>query len=146
MTSTSPPRSDRLVALVNYGLFIAAPFTLGVLAFAAVMIAYARRGRADPLTRGHYDHQIRAFWTDLIVVILGFVCGWAALGMGLGTMVAAMGVQTPGLAEGPMEAWTWALALAWALLWLRGLGGLMLGSAIGAIRLASGQPARKRRR
>jgi uncharacterized membrane protein len=145
MTAAAPKHAERAVAMINYGLFIAAPFTLGALALGAVLVAYARKGRADPVTKSHYERQIRAFWIDLVQVVLGFVCGWAAVAGGIGTLFAATGVGRASLNEGRLEIWTLVFAVLWAILWLKGFGGLMLGSLIGAYRLASGQPARKTR-
>ena len=145
------PRShplERLVAMANYGLMIAAPFTLNTLGFVAVGIGYARRGHADPITRSHYDHQIRSFWMDLLMVGLGFVCGSGALAAGFGAVLEdflqSAGVKLPWSYD-PVHIGIGAIGLlvAWALCWAIGLGGLLIGSIIGALRLASGLPAGK---
>jgi uncharacterized membrane protein len=138
--------ADRLLALVSYGFLIAAPFTLGALAVLAILIAYIRRGRAEPLAKSHFERQIRTFWMDLIVVAIGFICGWGALGAGIGAALVAAGFPLPGnWSAGPIGAGALALAAIWLFAWSMGLGGLVLGSIRGAVRLASGRPAGKTR-
>ena len=147
--SSSHP-AERLAALVNYGLLIIAPFTLGVLGLAAVMVAYARRGHADPVTRTHYDFQIRRYWMDLVLVGLGFICGSGALAAGFGAAIeggmAAMGVRFPVHYDAVhIGAGAIFLLVAWLVLWAMGLLGLLFGSLFGALRLASGRPMGKTR-
>ena len=70
--SADGPSDDehRTMALVAWGLLLG-----GVVAFlpglVAAMVAYAKRGDAPPLWRGHYDRVIRMFWIWLILVIIG---------------------------------------------------------------------------
>ena len=150
MTADLSPRTnpvERVLALGCYGLLIAAPFTLGLLAFLAVLIAYWRRGAADAFVRSHYQRQIRSFWIDLIVVALGVACAVGALATGVGAVLFGLSeptTTTPGTLPATLGAV--ALALVCGALLLRGVGGLVVGSALGAIRLASGRPARKTRR
>jgi uncharacterized membrane protein len=135
-----------MAAMTSYALMILAPFTLNALGLLAVAIGYARRGRADPVTRTHYDHQIRRFWLDLLMVGLGFVCGSGALAAGFGALLEGalleMGVKLPWRYD-PVHIGIGAigLLLAWILLWAWGLLGLLVGSIIGAARLAQGLPA-----
>ena len=139
--------AGRLTALVGYGLLIIAPFTLGTLALAAMAIAYLRRRKAGPLARSHFDYQIRSFWTDISLVGLGALCGWAALAMGLGTLAGAVGLSLPqGMSTGALGWTAIGLGLAWLVLWLWGFVGLLLGSVHGSIRLAAGLPMGKTRR
>ena len=152
---TRPPASaihpaERLAVLVNYGLLMVAPFTLNILGLGAVMVAYARRGYADPLTRSHYDFQIRRYWMDLVLVGLGFVCGAGALAAGFGAAIeggmAAFGVRMPVHYDAVhIGAGAIFLLVVWLVLWAMGLLGLLLGSIYGALRLASGQPMGKTR-
>ncbi len=147
--SASHP-AERLTALVNYVLLFIAPFTLGALGLAAIGVAYARRGYADPVTRTHYDFQIRRYWMDLVLVGLGFICGAGALAAGFGAAIeegmAAMGVRIPVHYDAVhIGAGAIFLLVAWLVLWAIGLIGLLLGSIYGAVRLASGQPMGKTR-
>lgn len=138
--------AERMAAMTNYALLIVAPFTLNALGLVAVAIGYARRGRADPLTRSHYDHQIRRFWLDLIMVGLGFICGSGALAAGFGALLLevlhSVGLTLPWTYD-PVHIGVGAIGLliAWLLCWAIGLGGLLIGSVVGAMRLASGLPA-----
>lgn len=154
MTATPAYRShplERMAAMTNYALMIVAPFTLNLLGLLAVAIGYARRGHADPITRTHYDHQIRRFWLDLMMVGLGFICGSGALAAGFGAVfgdvLQSIGVKLPWSYD-PVHIGLGAIGLfvAWLFLWAWGLGGLLIGSVIGAMRLASGLPAGKVRR
>ena len=138
--------AERMAALINYGLMAAAPFTLGLLAPVALIIAYLRRGRADPITRTHYRQQIRNFWGDLMVLAVGLVCGWGALAAGFGAALEAVGVRMPGeYSAVHVGIGAIVLAVLWSLFWIWGILGLVLGSIFGAMRLASGRPASKTR-
>ena len=138
--------TDRLAAMINYGLMAAAPFTLGVLAIVALLVAYLRRGRADPISRSHYEQQIRNFWTDLMVLGIGFICGWGALAAGVGAALEAMGVPLPGYYSAVhIGVGAFVLGGLWLLFWAWGFFGLVFGSITGAMRLASGRPASKTR-
>jgi uncharacterized membrane protein len=146
MTTSEADRAggaDRALALATYGMLIAAPFTLGLLALLAIIIAYLRRGGAEPLARGHYERQIRSFWMDLIVLAIGFICGWGALGAGIGAALAASGLPVGNWNPVHIGVGAIVLALIWLGTWALGLGGLVLGSIFGAMRLASGRPAGK---
>lgn len=136
--------ADRALALATYGMLIAAPFTLGLLAMLAIVIAYTRRGRAEPVARSHFERQIRSFWMDVIVLAIGFICGWGALGAGIGAALAASGFPMPGnWSPAPIGLGAIVLGLIWLGTWGLGLGGLVVGSIFGAMRLASGRPAGK---
>jgi uncharacterized membrane protein len=149
MTAEASPRShpaERMAAMTGYALMIVAPFTLNTLGLAAVAIGYARRDYADRITRTHYDRQIRSFWLHLMMVGLGFICGSGALAAGFGALLAGalleLGVRLPWHYD-PVHIGVGAIGLlvAWLLLWVWGLLGLMIGSLIGAARLAQGLPA-----
>jgi len=143
--------AERLAALVNYGLLIAAPFTLNSLGLLAMFIAYTRRGSADPVARSHFDFQIRRYWMDLLLVGLGFVCAAGALAAGFGAGIegtmAGFGVALP-VRYDAVHIGVGAIVLfvLWLALWAMGLLGLLFGSIYGALRLASGLPAGKTRR
>lgn len=142
--------AERLAALVNYGLLIAAPFTLNSLGLLAMVIAYWRRGSADPVARSHFDFQIRRYWMDLLMVALGFLCAAGALAAGFGAAIegamASFGVRLA-VHYDPVHIGLGAIVLLalWLLLWAIGLLGLLFGSLFGAMRLASGRPMGKTR-
>jgi uncharacterized membrane protein len=138
--------ADRALAMATYGMLIAAPFTLGLLAMLAIVIAYIRRGRAEPVAKSHFERQIRSFWLDVIVLAIGFICGWGALGAGIGAALAASGIPMPGnWSPAPIGIGAIVLGLIWLGTWGLGLGGFFIGSIFGAMRLASGRPAGKSR-
>ena len=136
----------RAGALANYVLMFLATFTVGLLSPLALVIAYWRRGGADPIARSHYDHQIAEFWKDILLIVAGGVCGFMALAGGIGTLVGIGGFRLPG-GMTFMQTGTATLALAaiWAVLWIWGFLNLIIGSALGFMRLASGKPAGKTR-
>ncbi|MGZ8363770.1 MAG: hypothetical protein ACXW3D_07695 [Caulobacteraceae bacterium] len=137
----TPNPIDKGAAMLNYIFLIISPFTLGFLAVIALIFAYLRRGGSDPMTRTHYDHQIKNFWHDFLILILGILCGIGAIAAGAGSLLGLTGIQLPG-GYGSGQAGLLALGLgaAWAILWIWGFLGLFLGSVRGALRLARGAP------
>jgi uncharacterized membrane protein len=135
-----PTHGERGTAALVYGLLLAAPFTFGVLAWVALIIAWVRRGAVDEVARSHHRHQLRAFVDDAVVLVLSVIVGWAALAGGIGSALGIAGVELPfGLEARHLGAWTVGLALLWLVLWLWGFIGLIVGSLRGALRLARGQ-------
>jgi uncharacterized membrane protein len=135
-----PTHGERGTAALVYVLLLAAPFTFGVLAWAALLIALVRRQAGDEVARSHYRHQLRAFVDDAVVLVLSVIVGWTALAGGLGAMLGVGGVALPfGLDARQLGAWTIGLALLWLVLWIYGFVGLIVGSLRGVLRLARGQ-------
>ncbi len=135
-----PTHGERGGAALGYFLLLIAPFTFGVLAWVALIIAMLRRDSADEVARSHYRHQLRAFVDDAIVLVLSVIVGWAALAGGIGSALGVAGVELPfGLEARQLGAWTIGLAALWLVLWLWGFVGLIVGSVRGALRLARGQ-------
>jgi uncharacterized membrane protein len=133
--------TERSFAFLCYGLLFFATFTLGLLAVIAVILAYGRRNSPDPIARTHFRKQIKTFWGDLWLIVIGAVCGYLALAGGLGTLVGLTGVSLPGGFTTEGAGWTAvAFGVAWAILWIWGFLNLILGSIAGAARLASGKP------
>ncbi|WP_018176575.1 hypothetical protein [Thioalkalivibrio sp. AKL8] len=79
-TTDEPEVSDRTIGFVGYALYIAAPFTGGLTALAAVIIAYIQRGNENGILRSHWTNIIRMFWTSfaVFVVIVGIWIMWMA--------------------------------------------------------------------
>ena len=137
---TSPSRPDRAGALAGYLMLLAAPFTFGVLAWAALVLAWARRGAADEVARSHFRHQLRSFVDDAIVLVLSVAVGWTALASGGGSLIGLTGAALPfGLKAAHLGGWAIALAVLWLGLWLYGFIGLIVGSLRGVLRLSRGQ-------
>ncbi len=140
MTGVKLANTERGTAALAYALLLIAPFTFGVLAWVALVIAWVRRHAADEVARSHYRHQLRAFVDDAIVLVLSVIVGWAALAGGIGSALGIAGVELPfGIDARHLGAWTLGLALLWLILWIYGFVGLIVGSLRGALRLARGQ-------
>ncbi len=140
-------RSHRAGAMLNYGLMFFATFTFGLLSPLALILAYARRKGADPISRSHYDHQIKSFWQDIILIVVGAACGYGAIALGIGTLLGISGVNLPGgVSGGQAGMLAIGLALAWGVLWIWGFLNLIIDSAVGFMKLASGKPAGKKPR
>jgi uncharacterized membrane protein len=135
-----PTSGERGGAALGYCLLLIAPFTFGVLAWMALIIAALRKESADEVARSHYRHQLRAFADDAIVLVVSVLVGWAALAGGIGSALGIAGIPLPfGLDARELGAWTIGLAVAWLVLWLYGFIGLIVGSLRGLLRLARGQ-------
>lgn len=133
--------TDRVFAFIAYGCMFFATFTLGLLALVGVLIAYSRKRSADPVARSHFRKQIKAFWGDLLLIVIGGAAGYLALASGIGTLIGLSGVALPGGVTIAMAGWmTFALFIAWGLLWIWGFLNLIVGSLFGAARLAAGRP------
>ncbi|MTI14691.1 DUF4870 family protein [Sansalvadorimonas verongulae] len=78
------PQSDRTPVHISYGIMAVSVFTAFPM-FIAIIVSWLNRGRCiDPLLIAHYNWQIRTFWVNLIVGIIGFclifvVIGWVIL-------------------------------------------------------------------
>ena len=139
-------RGDRTILAFNYALMFLATFTFGLLSPLAVLIAYLRRGGSAPMERSHFDFQIRSFWHDVGLVIIGAMAGFAALAGGLGAILGLGGLQLPGGITWVQAGWvTILLAIAWGVLWLYGFINLVFDSVRGLMRLASGRSMGKTR-
>jgi len=137
---------DGAILAFNYVLMFLATFTFGLLSPLAVLIAYLRRGGSGPVERSHFDFQIKSFWHDVGLVIIGAAAGFAALAGGLGTILGLGGLQLPGGISWAQAGWmTIALAALWAILWLYGFVNLLFDSVRGFMRLASGRGMGKTR-
>jgi uncharacterized membrane protein len=67
------PTTDSLrgAALIGYGLFLAAYFTAGLTAVAAVVLAYLKQSEAHgTIWASHFRNQIVVFWVMAITFVL----------------------------------------------------------------------------
>lgn len=146
MTDQSPlGGSQRNLALVGYGLLIAAVFFAGAPALVAVVIAYSQRPEAPPAIRRHYDLQIRIFWVGFALALAAGLCLMGALVSSVGDVVAY--TQTAGLPSTRdfdidmsrlrLDGRVVALLVGFVALTLVSLAWMVCASAIGFIRLAS---------
>ena len=126
---SSPPAErgddgDCALGTVVYGLYLAAPLTLGLSGLAGSLLALRRRDRAGPLAASHFRFQVWTFWAAAFAVGAGAL--WALLG----------GVQTTGTGDND-GAW---LALS-GLALCAGAGLAYLGATVyGLARLLSRSP------
>lgn len=80
--ATRSTDSDRVLAVVNYVLFLVSPGTIGFSTIIAVILAYVRRDRSEGFVTSHYTYQIYTFWYGLGMGILGWLTIWI-FGLGL---------------------------------------------------------------
>lgn len=74
---------ERTMAMLAWALLLAGVVTF-IAGVVAVIIAYARRGGAPDLWRGHYGAVIKMFWIWLLLLVIGtpltlIVIGYAVL-------------------------------------------------------------------
>ena len=62
--------SGRDAAKLVYILYFVG-FFLPLCALAGLILAYVKRGEADPLAAGHFEFQIRSFWIGLAACVIG---------------------------------------------------------------------------
>ena len=67
-----PLISDYGLALAVYILYLAGFFT-GVSAVVGLIIAWMQVERAEPLSRSHFQFQIRTFWIGLLYLVAGAI-------------------------------------------------------------------------
>lgn len=74
-------------AIVVWGLFVAAIFSLALTALLGVIVAYVKRpDLAGTAYHSHMTSAIRTFWTGLIVGILGSLL--SVIGIGILILIA----------------------------------------------------------
>lgn len=71
-------KAERATALVIYGLYLAAPFSIGITGLVGALMASGRRMRASALSRTHYRFQVWSFWAATGAAVTGGF--WAAVG------------------------------------------------------------------
>lgn len=74
------PQPDRTPAHISYAIMAVSVFTAFPM-FIAVIISWLNRGRViNPLLIAHYSWQIRTFWINLIVGIIGVILTFVMIG------------------------------------------------------------------
>jgi len=62
---------NRLLAIVVYGLYLAALLSCGIAGIAGVIVAYIKRGEAQgTIWESHFNNQINAFWVWFALVLV----------------------------------------------------------------------------
>lgn len=139
--------SDRGAAFLVYLIMFVSPFMVGAPMLLATGIAMARKGSADDLSRSHFNYQINTMGKDIVLEIVGAICLWLAVFGGLATLAGeAPGHLMPTTFQPErMGLFSLGLLLVWLICWAWAALSLFLTPAVGALRLASGKPARRGR-
>jgi uncharacterized membrane protein len=71
------PTDARTLAIIVYGLYIAAVFTGGASGLVGVILAYVKRAdtKGTPF-ESHFENAIQAFWIWLIGFVVGILTTW----------------------------------------------------------------------
>lgn len=71
------PTDARTLAIIVYGLYIAAVFTGGASELVGVILAYVKRNdtKGTPF-ESHFENAIQAFWIWLIEFVVGILTSW----------------------------------------------------------------------
>jgi uncharacterized membrane protein len=77
LTVTAAPTDARTLAIIVYGLYIAAVFTGGASGLVGVILAYVKRNdtKGTPF-ESHFENAIQAFWIWLIGFFVGALTTW----------------------------------------------------------------------
>ena len=143
----APNGLDRNLAMFGYLCLFFTVLFGGLPAFVMVILAYARRGEVDAVTRSHLRFQIKSFWWCFWLTVLGGVALIAAIILGFGEFVhqvaPAAAAWTDRLADQsgrPTGALVWmtlagsGALLLWATLWT------LFAPLWGGFKLAVGAP------
>jgi len=89
VVTPSPVTDVRTLAIIVYGLYIAALFTGGASGLVGVVLAYVKRNdtKGTPF-ESHFENAIQAFWIWLIGFVVGLLTTWLFL-IGFLIMLAA---------------------------------------------------------
>ncbi len=72
---------DRVLAIVNYVLFLVGPAN-GLTMIIAAVLAYIRKPEAEPWLQTHFIFQINTLWIGFLIFLAGLLTVWI-LGLGL---------------------------------------------------------------
>jgi uncharacterized membrane protein len=88
-TGSSTDTENRTMAIVVYGLYLAAVLSCGIAGIAGVIVAYIKRGEAgSSIWKSHFDNQIETFWIWLVLMMAGGLTFWM---LGLGFLIIGLG-------------------------------------------------------
>ena len=79
----APPSADtRTLAIIVYGLYIAAVVTCGVAGIAGVILAYVKRDETvGTIWHSHFENAIQAFWIWFLLFVVGVATAWILIGI-----------------------------------------------------------------
>lgn len=134
------PNDGRALALLNYGLLFFAFFFAGVPAVIAVALAYSQQGKVMQSLRAHHRFQIGLLWGSFFIALLAGILGLSGFFLALGEVLVA-GSQSAlsgfGFWKINVHGSNMILMISGAMLTALDAILLMVGSAIGFVRLAS---------
>ncbi len=133
---------DRTIALVNYVLLLLGFFTSGITSLVAVILAYVRRGNAEPFARSHLGFQISTFWIGFGGTLIGVL-----LMLGAIIPMAMAGADSNGgdwstVDQGGLAVTGVALLVVGGLVILAAQVASLVRCIYGLIKLSSDQPMR----
>lgn len=79
---------DRILAVVNYILFLVGPAN-GITMIIGAILAYVRRPSAAPWLQSHFTYQIYTLWIGFAIFLVGIATVWLLIGfliLALGTV------------------------------------------------------------
>ncbi|RLK46828.1 putative membrane protein [Alkalispirillum mobile] len=79
--------SGKQLVMVVYILYLVGFFVV-LTAIAGLILAYIKRGEADPVSASHYQYQIRTFWIGVLYSLVGIIT--SPIGVGFLIMVLAV--------------------------------------------------------
>jgi uncharacterized membrane protein len=76
------PSDTRTLAIIVYGLYIAAVFTCGVAGIAGAILAYIKRDESvGTIWHSHFENAIQAFWIWFVLFVVGVATSWILIGI-----------------------------------------------------------------
>ena len=71
----------RTLAIIIYGLYLAAVISCGVAGVIGVIVAYVKRDDArGTIWESHFENQITAFWVWFLLFVAGIALFWTVIG------------------------------------------------------------------
>jgi len=88
MPSDRAEPKDKQITVIIYVLYLVG-FVTGLTALAGVIMAHLKVSEADPVSRTHFQYQIRTFWIGLGLIVLSAITAFILIGylIGLAWMV-----------------------------------------------------------
>jgi uncharacterized membrane protein len=81
--------SARTLAIVIYGLYLAAVVSCGIAGIIGVVVAYVKRDEVrGTIWESHFENQITAFWVWLMLFVAGCATAWV-FGIGVLLIIGA---------------------------------------------------------
>ncbi len=134
------PNDGRALALLNYSLLFFAFFFAGVPAVIAVALDYSQQVKVTQSLRNHYGFPIGLFWGSFLIALPAGILGSSGFFLALGEVLVAGGQSALsgfGFWKFNVHGSNMIMMISGAMLTAIDAVLLMVGSAIGFVRLAS---------